>query len=65
MPPFAGRRAGLQSTIPYFYEYLTKIWLTQGFYSDRVVQEATTGNLRKYAYMTTPDHQYVIELGLN
>jgi PAS domain S-box-containing protein len=53
-----------KSTIPYFYEYLTKIRLSEGFYPDRVVQEAATGNLRKYAYMPTPDHQYVLELGL-
>jgi PAS domain S-box-containing protein len=53
-----------KTTIPYFYEYLTKIRLSEGFFPDRVVQEASTGNLRKYAYMPTPDHQYVLELGL-
>ncbi|MDD1678675.1 MAG: PAS domain S-box protein, partial [Methanomicrobiales archaeon] len=53
-----------KTSIPYFYEYLTKIRLSEGFFPDRVVQEATTGNLRKYAYMPTPDHQYVLELGL-
>jgi PAS domain S-box-containing protein len=53
-----------KTTIPYFYEYLTNIRLSEGFFPDRVVQEATTGNLRKYAYMPTLDHQYVLELGL-
>jgi PAS domain S-box-containing protein len=53
-----------RTSIPYFYEYLTEIRLSKGFFPDRVVQEATTGNLRKYAYMPTPDHQYVLELGL-
>jgi PAS domain S-box-containing protein len=53
-----------KTTIPYFYDYLTRIRLSEGFFPDRVVQEATTGNLRKYAYMPTPDHQYVLELGL-
>jgi PAS domain S-box-containing protein len=53
-----------RTAIPYFYDYLTRIRLSEGFFPDRVVQEATTGNLRKYAYMPTPDHQYVLELGL-
>ncbi len=58
------RGLDFKTTIPYFYEYLTKIRLSEGFFPDRVVQEATTGNLRKYAYMPTPDHRYVLELGL-
>ncbi len=58
------RGLDFKTTIPYFYDYLTRIRLSEGFFPDRVVQEATTGNLRKYAYMPTPDHQYVLELGL-
>jgi Methyl-accepting chemotaxis protein len=58
------RGLDFRTEIPYFYEYLTRIRLSDGFYPDRVVQEATTGNLRKYAYMPTPDHRYVLELGL-
>ena len=50
-------------SIPYFYTYLTKIRLSQGFFPDRVVREITDGNLRKYAYEPTPDHQYIMELG--
>lgn len=50
--------------IPYFYTYLTKVRLSQGFFPDRVVREIpNTGKFRKYAYESTPDHQYVMELG--
>jgi len=51
-------------TIPYFYQYLTKVRQSQGYFSDRVVSEFSTGQLRKYAYMPTPDHKYVLEIGL-
>ncbi len=51
--------------IPYFYSYLTKIRNSQGFFPDRVVHELLgTGQFRKYAYMPTADHEYVLELGL-
>ncbi|MFZ1127106.1 PAS domain-containing protein, partial [Methanoregula sp.] len=50
--------------IPYFYLYLTKVRLSQGFFPDRVVREIPdTGTFRKYAYQPTPDHRYVMELG--
>ncbi|MDD1672631.1 MAG: PAS domain S-box protein, partial [Methanomicrobiales archaeon] len=49
---------------PGVYDYLTNVRLSDGFFPERVVQEATTGKLRKYAYMPTPDHRYVLELGL-
>ncbi|MFA6363634.1 PAS domain-containing protein [Methanoregula sp.] len=50
--------------IPYFYEYLTKVRMSQGFFPDRVVHEMLdTGKYRKYAYEATPDHKYVMELG--
>ncbi|MDD1679717.1 MAG: PAS domain S-box protein [Methanomicrobiales archaeon] len=52
------------STIPYFYEYLMNIRESQGFFPDRAVIEPATGVTRKYAYMPTPDHQYIFELGL-
>jgi signal transduction histidine kinase len=53
-------------TIPYFYEYLTKIRNQEGFFPDRVVREFKgAGKFRKYAYMPTPDHKYVLELGLS
>jgi len=52
-------------TVPYFYEYLTKVRNSEGFFPDRVVHELLgTGQFRKYCYMPTPDHRYVIELGL-
>jgi hypothetical protein len=50
--------------VPYFYEYLNKIRQLEGFFPDRVVREPATGILRKYAYMPTPDHRYIFELGL-
>ncbi|MGB7788034.1 HAMP domain-containing protein [Methanoregula sp.] len=52
-------------TIPYFYSYLTRIRNSSGFFPDRVVSELLgAGQFRKYAYMPTPDHRYVLELGL-
>ncbi|MFA4877685.1 MAG: PAS domain-containing protein [Methanoregula sp.] len=51
--------------IPYFYEYLTKIRNSEGFFPDRVVHELLgAGQYRKFAYMPTADHKYVLELGL-
>lgn len=52
--------------VPYFYEYLTRIRNSEGFFPDRIVREkAGNGSLRKYAYMPTPDHRYILELGLS
>ncbi|HWQ65984.1 MAG TPA: PAS domain S-box protein [Methanospirillum sp.] len=57
---------GLDFSIIYpdFYQYQNRIRPTHGFYPDRVVMEYYTGNLTKYAYMPTPDHQYLLELAL-
>ncbi len=60
-PPELGLDFG---EIPYFYDYLTRVRLSEGYFSDRVVNELTTGKLRKYAYMPTDDHKYVFEIGL-
>jgi len=50
--------------VPYFYEYLTKIRLSEGFFADRIVRDKLGGGkLRKFAYMPTPDHKYIAELG--
>jgi PAS domain S-box-containing protein len=50
--------------IPYFYEYLTKIRMSEGFFADRIVRDKLGGGqLRKFAYMPTPDHKYIAELG--
>lgn len=52
------------SKIPYFYDYLTKIRLEGGFHPDRVVRdELGQGEYRKFAYMATPDHAYILEVG--
>lgn len=51
-------------TIPSFSQYLTKIRNQEGFFPDRIVREINGGTFRKYAYMPTPDHRYVLELGL-
>ncbi len=50
--------------VPYFYDYLTKIRLSEGFFPDRIVRERLgAGRLMKYAYMPTPDHRFILELG--
>lgn len=52
--------------VPYFFEYLTGIRNSEGFFPDRIVKEkGGSGPLRKYAYMPTPDHRYILELGLS
>ena len=51
--------------VPYFFTYLTKIRQSEGFFPDRVVRETLgSGNFRKFAYVPTPDHKYILELGL-
>jgi PAS domain S-box-containing protein len=51
-------------SVPYFYEYLTKIRNSEGFFADHIVRDKLgTGMLRKFAYMPTPDHRYILELG--
>ena len=50
---------------PYTYDYFKGIINKEGFFPDRVVYEQSSGNLRKYAYMPTPDHHYILELGLS
>lgn len=46
-----------------FYAEITRIRLGENFSPDRVVYEPETGQVRKYAYMPTPDHRYLLELG--
>ena len=50
--------------IPYFYDRITELRLGDAFAADRVVAEPAGGILRKYAYMPSPDHRYLFELGL-
>ncbi|MCQ8893526.1 MAG: ATP-binding protein [Methanolinea sp.] len=61
-PPELGLRFG--DYAPYFAEYLNNIRLSDGFFPDRIVSEKSTGALKKYAYVPTPDHSHVLELGL-
>ncbi len=49
---------------PDFCTYLHEIRNTSGFYPDRVVKDWSTETLTKYSYMPTPDHRYIIEIGL-
>ncbi len=49
---------------PYFADYLDRIRSSDGIHPDRVVAARTTGEMMKYAYYPTPDHQYILELGL-
>jgi PAS domain S-box-containing protein len=53
-----------KATVPYFYDYLNEIRQSEGVFNDRVVQEISTGDLRKFAYSPSYDHNYVLELGL-
>jgi len=50
--------------VPGFYDEITRMRLGDNFSPDRVVYEPATGQVWKYAYMPTPDHRYLFELGL-
>jgi len=50
--------------IPDFYDRVTEIRLGDSFAADRAVYGIASGELRKYAYMPSPDHRYLFELGL-
>lgn len=52
------------SEYPAFYDSITALREGNEFAADRIVKEITTGQERKYAYMPTPDHRYLLELGL-
>jgi two-component system sensor histidine kinase BarA len=50
---------------PEVYAHITELREGERFAADRVVQGfKPTGEFRKYAYMPTPDHRYLLELGL-
>jgi two-component system sensor histidine kinase BarA len=49
---------------PEFYENIIAIREGDQFCADRVVKDVRTGELRKYGYMPTPDHRYLLELGM-
>ncbi len=48
---------------PEFYAEITELRRGDSFAADRVVYEQSTGQIRKYAYMPTPDHRHLLELG--
>jgi len=50
---------------PYSYNYLQDLLKRDGFFPDRIVHHVSSGKLVKYAYMPTPDHKYILELGLS
>ena len=56
---------------PDFYRQLTQIRSGSSFVADRVVRSVqnasdrtVNGTLRKFAYLPTPDHRYVLEIGI-
>lgn len=56
---------------PDFYRELTRIRLGSGFAADPVVRSvrnasdtSVNGTLRKFAYLPSPDHKYVLEIGV-
>ncbi len=54
-----------QKSLPDFFEYLTDIRYSEGFTPDRVVPDFLTRKLKKFAYMPTHDHRYVLGLSLS
>ncbi|MBD2871819.1 GGDEF domain-containing protein [Paenibacillus arenilitoris] len=51
-------------TMRRFAELLAERLKGDSFVADGLDQESNTGKLRKYSYVPTPDHKYLIELGL-
>lgn len=56
---------------PDFYQSITRIRLGDSFAADRVVrsvpragEQGVTGSLRKFSYLPTADHRYLLEIGL-
>lgn len=51
-------------TMKRFADLLAERLKGNSFIADGLDQETNTGKLRKYSYVPTPDHKYLIELGL-
>lgn len=49
---------------PDVFSFLTEIRQQDDFASGGFATETETGSIRKFAYMPTPDHNYLLELGL-
>lgn len=52
------------SQFPGFYEIITEYRRGDSYHGDRLSQEMESGTIRRYAYHPTPDHRYLLELGL-
>jgi PAS domain S-box-containing protein len=50
---------------PHFFECLTKIRYSESFTPDRVAPDFLTGRLKKFAYINSWDHRYVLGLSLS
>ncbi len=50
---------------PYFADYLAGIRSSSGFFPERMIGDKSGGEFMKFAYMPTPDHQYILELGFS
>lgn len=48
---------------PRFARFLDEIRNKTGFFLDQVTTEIKSPQLRKWAYMPTPDHRYILEIG--
>jgi PAS domain S-box-containing protein len=48
---------------PYFADYLAGIRTSSGFFPDRIIGDKSAGEVKKFAYMPTPDHRYILEVG--
>ncbi|WP_198284586.1 ATP-binding protein [Beggiatoa alba] len=49
---------------PDFFEFLDNIRRHGEIKHGRIAVEARTGALRKFSYMPTPDHRYILEMGI-
>jgi len=54
-----------KKNLPEFSNYLMTIIEKEGYFPERVVQEYFTGNLTKFAYMPTYDHNYVFQIDIS
>ena len=48
-----------------FYKFLTSLREGNEYSSDKIVISVNDSTLKKYSYMPTPDHKYLLELGLS
>ncbi len=48
-----------------FYSFLTGLREGTEYSSDKIASSVNDSTLRKYSYMPTPDHKYLLELGLS